>query len=915
MKLPWLIALLWAMTGSLSVHAAAPRSVPDFGLMLNEDSDLVLPAADPDPTIMTRNIEQALDALKQTPAKTLIFTIGCGSDILYYPTKVGSTWGWRTTSGDQKAPWDKYLPNLRAAAQANFDSVQVAADWSHKNGLKFIPTYRMNDAHFIADPQNSVLTGRFWIENGQRFRFGTSPIPEIEAYKELLDFSHPEVRAHRLAILLEAAERYAPVMDGFQLDFMRNPILFPNDTAERQAPLITQMLVEVRQRLDELGARNGRFYPLIVRMPPTLDLCRRSGLDVPQWLKQKLVNILIPSPGMTLYNDLPVDQFVNLARPAGVGVYVAMLDRTQFAWPFVAHPEPSSYSGTVDWVPDGPLCRGAVINARSMGAAGFELYNYNLPLSDNGKALAAAASEANPIQGARVYAVTPRYFLDQTVLFGPPKQLPVRLKPNKPVTLTLYVGENLQRSAAGKSLDCALRLGVWLNNQPGESLGKLMVRLNGKILHDGPVTGHYTPVTGKQTRTSKHVPPPVQGYFQIPITDLSVVRKGENQITLTAQATDPQVKYTLCEVHLGVLPTESAQPAAAQQPRAARRALDSQGNPAKAFVAIENVCAWPNLVMLPDGTITAMIFNQPSHGRMIGDVDCYASTDGGHTWQKRGTPAPHQADTLQNRMNDAAGLAANGDLLVITSGYKLYPKPNAHGPYEIDEILPPLVSRSSDGGATWTLLTDAFPKAAPDGSPLIPFGSIVKARSGLRVTAYTTRNKNPGVYVFSSADDGQTWGNPVRIQTNLPINETTLWSNQQGTLIAAARDLLKQLHIFRSTDDGQTWTHLGTASDRFGIPGNLLQLRDGRLLLSHGNRSKGTIGIEGVDARISADQGQSWSDPVRLADFMGYDGGYPSSVQLADGTVVTAFYAHQTPQHDGYQMAVVIWDPVRTFKQ
>ena len=57
------------------------------------------------------------------------------------------------------------------------------------------------------------------------------------------------------------------------------------------------------------------------------------------------------------------------------------------------------------------------------------------------------------------------------------------------------------------------------------------------------------------------------------------------------------------------------------------------------FVSIDNVCAWPNLTMLRDGTITAIIFGKPSHGQMAGDVECWASSDGSF-WEKRGHPAP-----------------------------------------------------------------------------------------------------------------------------------------------------------------------------------------------------------------------------------------------------------------------------------
>ncbi len=42
------------------------------------------------------------------------------------------------------------------------------------------------------------------------------------------------------------------------------------------------------------------------------------------------------------------------------------------------------------------------------------------------------------------------------------------------------------------------------------------------------------------------------------------------------------------------------------------------------YVSIDNVCAWPNLTKLPDGTIAAVIFGKPSHGQMAGDIECWA---------------------------------------------------------------------------------------------------------------------------------------------------------------------------------------------------------------------------------------------------------------------------------------------------
>jgi hypothetical protein len=146
------------------------------------------------------------------------------------------------------------------------------------------------------------------------------------------------------------------------------------------------------------------------------------------------------------------------------------------------------------------------------------------------------------------------------------------------------------------------------------------------------------------------------------------------------------------------------------------------------------------------------------------------------------------------------------------------------------------------------------------------------------------------------------------METELKPNETTLWSDGQGRMLAAART--RTLEVFESNDDGKSWHHLSRASDDLGIPGDLRRLADGRLLVTHGNRRKGQ---EGVDARVSDDGGRTWSPPRRVADFITYDGGYPSSVQMPDGTVVTAFYARRTAERDGYQMGIGIWDPVATF--
>jgi hypothetical protein len=110
-----------------------------------------------------------------------------------------------------------------------------------------------------------------------------------------------------------------------------------------------------------------------------------------------------------------------------------------------------------------------------------------------------------------------------------------------------------------------------------------------------------------------------------------------------------------------------------------------------------------------------------------------------------------------------------------------------------------------------------------------------------------------------------------------------------------------------SEDDAKTWSACGPVTEQSQHPGHFLRLADGRLMLSYGNRTAD----RGVDVRLSGDEGKTWSHPIRVVDFQ-QDGGYPSSVQLPDGQILTAYYARKTTYHDGYHMGVVIWAPART---
>jgi hypothetical protein len=327
------------------------------------------------------------------------------------------------------------------------------------------------------------------------------------------------------------------------------------------------------------------------------------------------------------------------------------------------------------------------------------------------------------------------------------------------------------------------------------------------------------------------------------------------------------------------------------------------------YVAIDNVCAWPQLTVLRDGTLAAIIHNQPAHGLREGDVECWTSADG-EFWAKAGAPTRHEPNTI--RMNHASGLANNGDLLVLCSGWTDLKQPERpkQPPFR-DAVLRSWVCRSGDGGSTWTRDKD-FPAPEKGWTEFIPFGPIVAGEDGaLHASCYggrfadpskTYKTKGGRSWHFRSDDDGKTW-HPASV-IGEKHNETSLLRLGGKRWLAAAR--IDAIELFRSDDDGATWQGPQRVTERSEVNAHLARLKDGRLLLTYGNRVKGQFGVL---AKLSGDEGASWGEPLRLAHSLEADCGYPSSVQRTDGKIVTAYYAKAAENHSRYHMGAAIWEP------
>jgi hypothetical protein len=518
------------------------QSLPDFGVMYNNDGDISYPS--PDPVVATQILNEQFGSFANTPVKTVMYGIGSGSDILHYPTQVANNFGWRTTSVDNSPAWSQRVNNGKIYAQIGFDPIRVVGEKVKSMGKNFVPSYRMNDDHFVTNPLDYPLTGQFWIDNQDK-TIGSSPVAGYD-YSNLLSYAYEEVRNYRLAVINESIDRYSDIMDGYELDFNRVQIFFAPGTAQANAHYMTDIVEHVRNRLNQVEVETGRQQHLFVRVPPALDNNAWSGLDVNSWMENNLVDVVIPSVLQTMSHDVPIGDFLPTAYEHGVQVAPSIYPRTNFGWEFQPNPTATTYSGPSNGRVASPaLARGAVAGYRAIGADGFQMYNYGLPEGGSYKEFWEATAEAmdsdSPTAGKdRVYAVTPGYFNDHEDTYEYAKQLPFAVPAQGSQQFTMIVGDSPAAVQAEKPRAVELRLGL----SHGTASSQVTITINGHQIHSGPLSPHYFALNAPSTQDGP------QAYFQLPIADVEILQQGMNSIVVTNHLAPNGLRIT--DMQLGI---------------------------------------------------------------------------------------------------------------------------------------------------------------------------------------------------------------------------------------------------------------------------------------------------------------------------------------------------------------------------
>ena len=305
----------------------------DYRLTWVDDSGCTTGVVNP-PITPARLAHVMFGGLAGTPVDAFVCTVGMNAGYtLSYPTEVDGMEFVvdRLEAGAVVGSADLWrrIENLRALWSEGHDPVQIALDEAHRLGKDFWLQLRMNDWHHVDEAGEiyRIIGSRFYEEH-REYQLGSEGVdgwPESlqQSLRYFQDFAHNDVRRIRLETASEAMARY-PQADGWEYDFMRCPGYFAFGKERDSASLITDLILKTREMLDELGSKYGKSYGLSVRVPNTIEGSLRLGLDVPQWIEDHLVDLVVPSTFFVHDTGEDISEWIDLAAGTSVRIHPAI---------------------------------------------------------------------------------------------------------------------------------------------------------------------------------------------------------------------------------------------------------------------------------------------------------------------------------------------------------------------------------------------------------------------------------------------------------------------------------------------------------------------------------------------------------------------------------------------------------------
>jgi hypothetical protein len=296
-------------TPTLTHNGRLPR------IIYNDDS-CTLSTAPPPHTLET--VACALDYLKGSQVDCLCWCVG--EQVAYsWASKVIENYFDLQAKGAALTPgWDGGRDVMYSLHRQGIDYLPHLIRRAHDQGLTFVASFRMNDTHVKSYP-TSAMSSEFW-KTHQHYRIWDATDGK-SYYNAAMDYSHAEIRQRYRDAIAEVVGEYD--VDGIELDFTRSPYFFQPFEAWRKRAILTRFVREIGELLEERGAQRQRPLTLILRVPCLERALTMAGIDLCEWIKQRLAPIVVISELVNDYNQ-SIEPWRSRCREAGVLLYPAV---------------------------------------------------------------------------------------------------------------------------------------------------------------------------------------------------------------------------------------------------------------------------------------------------------------------------------------------------------------------------------------------------------------------------------------------------------------------------------------------------------------------------------------------------------------------------------------------------------------
>jgi hypothetical protein len=347
--------------------------------------------------------------------------------------------------------------NIRQMLDRGEDPQEALIGQGQDLGLHVYASVRMNDNHFNG-AQVEDLEKMHHIEMTAMRRAHPEWLladRTSEWFALSWDFSVPEIRDHRFAHIKEVCTRYD--WDGVELDWQRHAFHLAEDEAYRMRYVLTDLQRRARAMTVELAEKRGRPFYLAARVAGSLEMCRRIGYDIPLWIEEGLVDILIPAGGAATDPSINVTEFVEICEGSGIAVY-----------PGFDGGLPGAYVGPEDAEQKNRMrTRAIATRYHNAGASGVYAFNWHADRNTRRELLCQVGSLDTLRETDKIYAATHRFIQKEGEWRGAYRidriygEVPVRLKETDTGTgpvITLELGD--ERTPVMSQL--RVRLAEWV---------------------------------------------------------------------------------------------------------------------------------------------------------------------------------------------------------------------------------------------------------------------------------------------------------------------------------------------------------------------------------------------------------------------------------------------------------------------